>query len=58
MWWRSSALLPERTGTWNQPPPGPATLVAMMTASRGRPASHLAQISSLRPAHFGSGGTG
>jgi hypothetical protein len=55
---RSSPVCPLRTGPWNQPPVGPATLVATITASRGRPTSHFPQISSVRPAVSGSGGTG
>ena len=56
---RSSAVRPPRTAARNQPPLGPAILVATNSVSREpRFSSQLPTISSLRPDHFGSGGTG
>ena len=55
---RSSAVIPLRSGLRNQTWLGPETLVAIMIASRGLVFSHLPTISSVRPTHLASGGTG
>ena len=50
--------MPERNGERNHTWLGPETLVANMIASRGLVLSHLPTISSVRPTHLASGGTG
>ena len=50
--------MPERTAALIQPWLGPETFVAMISASRGLVFIQRPTISSVRPAYFGSGGTG